>query len=169
MAQEYKHAMLYCIVTTVIAALGIILGLLFKKPLVIALSMLPAIIYEIYRTEGTHTRLASWLSLAVLIAEAYVIITGITVDITKYISGFLTEFPDIGNIHLGLIGPVILVILAIYLFKNTAGIYTRWLSVVILITSVAVFYSMSPEKLSKLIQSDKVQESIKRGIENRIR
>ncbi len=169
MAREYKNAGIICIAISIIAVLGIFLGIKFNKPLIIALVMLPAVIYEVYRTEGVYTKIASWLSLTVVVAEAYVIIAGITIDLSPILGESLKSFSITGRVHAGLIGPVALVILALYLFKNTAGIYTRWLSIIILVSSIALFYAINPEIILGLLQSSDIKESIKKGVQNKIR
>lgn len=169
MSKETRYPVIICIILTIIAVIGIILGIWMKKPVIIAWVLLPAAIYESVRTEGVFTRLASWGSLVIVAIEIYVVITGTNIDLSKYFTQ-LKSLPLFGGqIHAGLIGPVVLVILALYLLRRTAGIYTRWLSVIILITSIALFYSINPEMLQDLLKSKDIQDNVKRGIERRVR
>ncbi len=170
MQNENKTAWIICLASTLIIVLGIVLGLFFSKPLIIAFSIVPAIIYEAYRTKGFFTKLASIISAVVIIAEIYVIIVGKTVNLSKYLGGFANSLPWLSSdIHAGLIGPVVLVICSIVLFKWTAGKFTRWLAVIILVSSVALFYSIDPGIFKGFIKSKAVQENIKEGIRKNIR
>ncbi len=166
MAKEYKNAGLTCIIITIIAGLGILAGIFFSKPLIIALAMLPAVVYEVYRTEGFFTKIASLLSLVVLLAEGYVIITGFTVDLANINFSFLKNLPvPAGHIQAGLIGPIILVLISLFLLRRTGGKYTRWISFIILISSVALFYTIDPAFITALLNKGNVENSIKKGIQ----
>jgi len=59
MAKEHKNAPIICAVITGIALAGAGIGIWKSMPLIIALSIIPAIVYEIYRTQGVFTTLAS--------------------------------------------------------------------------------------------------------------
>nr|HPK43770.1 hypothetical protein [Spirochaetota bacterium] len=86
MAKEHKNAPIICAVITGIALAGAGVGIWKSMPLIIALSIIPAIVYEIYRTQGVFTTLASWLALIVTIAALYVIYKNTMIDIAPYIS-----------------------------------------------------------------------------------
>ena len=74
MAKDYKHATLICGIITILALIGIVAGILLKKPLIIIIAMVPAAGYEVYRTEGFMTRLASIGILALVIGEIFLIV-----------------------------------------------------------------------------------------------
>ena len=59
MAKPTKHATLICTIMTIVALIGILLGILFSKPIIIVACLIPTVIYEAYRTEGESTRWAS--------------------------------------------------------------------------------------------------------------
>lgn len=169
MAKEYRHAPMICGVITLIAALGIVIGIWKNLPIIVALSIIPAIIYEIYRTEGIFTKLASWLALIVTVAALYVIHKNVTVDIIPFITKYISLPVATKLVPAGLIAPVVLVIIAVYLFRRTAGIYTRWLAVVILVASVALFYCIDPQLIKNLLSTPAVQQNIKEGVKKGIR
>lgn len=158
MAKSTEHAVIICTICTILALAGIAGGWYFHKPLVAALALLPAVIYEVYRTEGVSTIWASWGMLAVLIAEAVLIIAGITVDIGKYAAKFIPGLPVI-DISLG--GPVIMAYFSYVLIRRTAGIYTKWLAVVIFAGCIGLFFILDPQIISKLSGTG-LQESIRR-------
>jgi len=80
MAKPTKNATPICIALSVLAAVGIIIGILAKIALIPMIFLLPTIIYEIYRTEGKYTKWASWGLLGVFIGEVVLIIFNITFD-----------------------------------------------------------------------------------------
>jgi hypothetical protein len=69
------------------------------------------------------------------------------------------------NIPLGdvkIVGPVIIAILAGILIRRTAGKYTIWLAVVILVSSIGLLFALNPEFLQQLFRSGLVEEGIRR-------
>ncbi len=169
MAEEYHHAPVICGIITLVAVLGIIAGIWKTMPIIVAFSIIPAIIYEIYRTEGVFTKIASWLALIVTIIALYVIHKNVMIDIIPFITKFISVPVTVKLVPAGLIAPVVLVIIAVFLFRRTAGIYTRWLAAVILITSVALFYSLDPELVKNLLSTPQVQQNIKEGVKRGIK
>ena len=138
-------------------------------PIIVAFSIIPAIIYEIYRTEGVFTKIASWLALIVTIIALYVIHKNVMIDIIPFITKFISVPVTVKLVPAGLIAPVVLVILAVYLFRRTAGIYTRWLAVVILVTSIVLFYTLDPQLIKNLLSTPEVQKNIKEGVKRGLR
>lgn len=163
MAKEYKYASIICAGITCLAAAGIVVGIWNSKPLVTAVGIIPAILYEIYRTEGVFTRLASWMLLIVILAAIYGMYNNIMIDIVPYISKFIAFPVSSKLIPAALLAPVMLVVLAVFLFRRTAGIYTRWLAIVILITSIALFYCIDPGFIKNVISSPELKHGIKEG------
>ncbi|MCX8125104.1 MAG: hypothetical protein N3F66_13215 [Spirochaetes bacterium] len=122
MAKEYQHAPIICGIITVIAIVGSIIGIWQSIPLVIAIGIIPAIIYEVYRTEGVFTKIASWLALIVTMVALYVIHKNVIIDIVPFIKKFISISVKTIRMPAGLVAPVVLVIIAVYLFRRTAGI-----------------------------------------------
>jgi hypothetical protein len=116
--------------------------------------LLPAIIYEIYRTEGKSTKASSALLLVVFLVELILIIFKVSYNIADFlgmtereIGGYIVPIGDIR-----LLGPTIMGILAIILFVRTYGVYTKWLAVIIFVTSFAIIYILDPNIFQQLLK-----------------
>jgi len=162
MAKPTKNAAIICTIVSIIALIGIIIGLSKDIPLLIVLLLLPAVAYEVYRTEGESTRTSSIILLIVLIAEIILILFNINFNLAEflgsseeYIAGYLVPLGEIK-----VVGPTIISILSIILFLRTAGVYTKWLAVTIFFTSLVIIYSVDPAIFSDLIKVA-VQEGLR--------
>lgn len=164
MARSTEHAALICTICTILTIAGIAAGWYWHKPVIAIIGLLPAVIYEVYRTEGVSTIWASWGMLAILIAEAVLIIGKINIDIAKYASKYIPNFP---SVDVSLVGPVIMAYFSYVLIRRTAGIYTKWLAAVILIGCIGLFLVLDPAIISKIrgnkmIDVQKIEETIKK-------
>ncbi len=164
MAKEHQNATLICVIISIAAAIGIAIGYFFKLPLVVVFLMLPAVLYQIYRTEGVSTKLASIGMLIVLVAEAALIIGNINFDLTNLLGGAEKR---VGGYRIPLgdaktVGPLIIALLSGILMRRTGGKYTIWLAIVILISSIGLLYTLNPDIMSRLFQSGIVEEGIRR-------
>jgi len=164
MAKPYENATPICIVLTVVALIGIIIGLATKIPLITILCLLPTVAYEVYRTEGESTKYASWGLLGVFIIEIILILFNVQFDLAsylgvseQYISGYTVPLGDIK-----IVGPIIMAILSIVLLIRTRGKYTRWLAVNIIVASFALIYVLDPMIFQRYIQI--ASESLLRNI-----
>jgi len=156
MAKPYQNATQISIILTVIAMVGVALGLLLDQSLIILFLLLPTIGYEVYRTEGDSTRFSSLALLGVSIAEILMIIFNVKFDLIKffgveekYVAGYSIPLGDIK-----VVGPAVIAILSVILFTRTYGKYTKWLSAVIFIAAFAVIYTLDHtlfKQLSKLM------------------
>ncbi|MCU0822048.1 MAG: hypothetical protein MUC95_06180, partial [Spirochaetes bacterium] len=129
MAGSTKYAPAICIILSVLALVGIIVGIEKNSPLVTICALMPAVIYEVYRTEGMSTRAASWGLLVIFIIEIVLIAARININLSsifgikkQIIGGYRVPLGDVKTM-----GPVIMAILSIILFIRTNGIYTKWL------------------------------------------
>lgn len=154
MAKPTKYATHICILVTVFALIGIVLGLFLSSPIIIVLFLLPAAIYEAYRTEGKSTKAASILLVIILFLELLFLIFGFSLNLAeflgaseKYIGGYWVPLGDIK-----VVAPVIIAVLSIILFTKTWGVYTKWLAVVIFITSFVIVYSLDSEIFQNLLK-----------------
>lgn len=154
MAKPTKHATLICVILSILAAIGIVAGLIKLSPLIIVLSLLPAVIYEVYRTEGKSTKLASIALLAVLAAEVILITLKINFNLAEFlgesrrmVAGYSVPLGDIK-----VVGPAIMAILSVILFVRTRGRYTKWLAIIIFITSFAIIYTINPESFKEFLR-----------------
>lgn len=154
MAKPTKYATPICLVLSILALIGIIAGLLLKSPLIIIILLLPTAVYEVYRTEGKSTKASSILLLLVLIAEILLIVFKVNFNLAeylgmdeRYIAGYIVPLGDIK-----IFGPIIMAVLAVVLFIRTYGKYTKWLAVIIFITSFAIVYTLDPEAFQELLR-----------------
>ena len=163
MARPTKYATLICTIVSILALIGIVIGIWLSKPLIIVIFLIPAAAYEVYRTEGPSTVWASWLLLIILILEIIFITANINFDLAsffgeseKVVAGYAVPLGDIK-----VVGPAIVALLSIILFIRTRGRYTKWLAVVIFITCFAIVYVLNPEIFKNLIGL-----AVDKGIEN---
>ena len=154
MAKSTRYATLICTIVSILALIGIIIGIWLSRPLIIVILLLPAAAYEVYRTEGPSTVWASWVLIIVLILEIVLIAANISYDLAsffgeseKVVAGYTVPLGDIK-----VVGPVIMAVLSIILFVRTRGRYTKWLAVVIFITCFAIVYALNPEIFRNLIR-----------------
>jgi hypothetical protein len=154
MAKPTKFAPHICAACTILALLGIVLGLWQSLALIMAIFLLPTAIYEAYRTEGKSTKMASILLVVVLVAEIFLVLFGVDFNLAdflevdqQYIAGFLVPLGDVR-----VVGPTIMAVLSVILFVRTRGVYTRWLAVVILATSFAIVYALDPVIFQDLLK-----------------
>lgn len=164
MAKSTEHAALICIICTMLAIAGIAAGWYWHKPLVAIIGLLPAAAYEAYRTEGVSTIWASWGMLAILAAEAVLVIGNYNINIAQYASRYI---PGLPAVDIKLAGPVIMAYFSYILIRRTAGIYTKWLAAVILAGCVGLFLVLDPSMLGKLKSTGlgdtkKIEETIKK-------
>ena len=155
MAKPTKYATPICLVLTFAAAVGSIIGYINALPLAIIIMLLPTVIYEIYRTEGESTKISSWLMLFVLIAEAIFVKFKIGFDLGQYLGLSETyiagSYVPLGDIKV--LAPTLMAVLSAVLFVRTAGVYTKWLAVVIFIVSFVLVYVIAPTAFSDLIKA----------------
>jgi len=163
MAKPTKYAVLFCTIASILALIGIIIGIWLSKPLIIVIFLIPTVAYEVYRTEGPSTTWASWALLVVLILEIIFIAANISFDLAsffgeseKVVAGYAVPLGDIK-----VVGPAIMAVLSIILFFRTRGRYTKWLAAVIFITCFAIAYTLNPEIFKNLIGL-----AVDRGIES---
>jgi hypothetical protein len=154
MAKPTKYAVHICLLATFLALIGILLGLIFSQPIIIVFLLFPAAIYEAYRTEGKSTKAASIFLVFILFLELIFLIFGVSFNIAEYlevsqksIGGYLVPLGDIK-----VVAPTIIAILSIILFTKTWGVYTKWLAVVIFITSFAIVYALDPDVFQDLLR-----------------
>lgn len=154
MAKPTTYATPICIVLSLLVIVGIIWGMRQHSPLIITLFLLPAVAYEAYRTEGESIRWASWVMLVVIFAELILIKFKINYDLGRffgeggtYMIGTYIPFTD-----LKVIFPVVMVALSFILFFRTIGKYTKWLAVLIFVSSLAIVYTLDAEIFKTLLR-----------------
>jgi hypothetical protein len=160
-AKPTKYAALICSIMSVVAALGIIIGLVAKSPLVILIVMIPSVAYEVYRTEGESTRWASWVMAGVLGLEIILVIFHVGFDMAGFlgtssqqVAGYTVPLGDIR-----IVGPALMAVLAVILIVRTRGVYTRWLAANIIVCVLALTFVLDPSVFQELLRQG-VQEGV---------
>ena len=159
MAKPTTYATPICLVLTLLTIISIVFGYLNHNALLITIFLLPTVAYEAYRTEGETTRWASWVLLILIIAELVMIIFKINFDLASfssqsyaYVSGYFVPLGDVK-----IIAPGIMAVLSLILFFRTIGKYTKWLSVLIFLSSFAIVYTLDPNIFKSLLSSSILQ------------
>lgn len=154
MARPTKNATPICIGLSLLALVGIVVGLATSTPLVMVLVLIPVVAYEIYRVEGESTKWASWGMGAVLLGLVVLTIVDISWNLAEWlgqdsadVGGYLVPLGDIKSVGAAMLGA-----LAVVLFFRTRGIYTRWLAVIIFVTVAALVYVLSPDVFRDLLR-----------------
>jgi hypothetical protein len=163
MAKPTKYAPHICIICTIFAIIGIILGFVFSNPLLSILFLLPTAIYEAYRTEGKSTKASSYLLVIVLFAEIFLVAFNVDFNFAEFlgkesqlIGGYWVPLGD-----LKIVAPTLVAILSVILFVRTYGKFTKWLSVVIFFTSFTIIYLIDPVVFQELFRFG-IQEALNR-------
>jgi hypothetical protein len=153
-ARPTKYAGIICAVLSVIAVIGIIVGLLAKSPMVVLLAMAPSVAYEVYRTEGETTRWASWALAGVLVLEFVLIAFNVSFNVAEYLGSSTQEVAGyqvpLGDLRI--VGPAIIAVCALILIVRTRGVYTRWLAVNIILAALALTYVLDPTVFTELLR-----------------
>lgn len=149
-----KYAPHICTGVTIVALIGIIVGLLTGNALWPVILLLPAAFYEAYRTGGKSTKASSILLVLILILEIFLILFNVNFNLVEFlgtteksIGGYWVPLGDIK-----VVGPTAMAVLSVILFTRTRGKFTRWLAVTIFITSFAIVYTIDPEIFSELFK-----------------
>lgn len=152
--EKGKFPLIACTVITVIALATLILGLILKNPYVVIAGIIPAAIYEAWRTQGFFTKLQSVGILVLVILEILAIMRVFTLNLGQgiegeevYVGGFILLLGDIRFLI-----PAIMVVLSLGLLWRTYGMYTKWLSVVLTASSIALLYIVNKKALISIIQ-----------------
>jgi hypothetical protein len=149
-----KYAPHICTGVTIVALIGIIVGLLTGNALWPVILLLPAAFYEAYRTGGKSTKASSILLVLILILEIFLILFNVNFNLVEFlgtteksIGGYWVPLGDIK-----VVGPTAMAVLSVILFTRTRGKFTKWLAVTIFITSFAIVYTIDPDIFSELFK-----------------
>lgn len=144
-----------CILCSLFALAFILLSFGFNNPYLILIGYFPAVVYEAIRTAGPYTKLASVGMLLLIILEALALAGIINFNLatfldqeTAYVKGYWIPLGDVAFVF-----PLITVVLAILLFQRTAGRYTKWLSIIILVSSAALLLQVDKGALMEAIRT----------------
>ncbi len=153
--REGKTPVIICTILTIFALLTVVLGFVFKNPYFVIAGILPVAIYEAWRTEGFFTKAASVGIVILVILEILAILNVFTINLAQtlqeeeaYLYGYYIQLGDIKFVF-----PAAAVVLSIVLIYYTYGKYTKWLSVLLLISSVALLYLINTTALLEIIRN----------------
>jgi len=155
MAKPTRYASLICIILTITTVILAIVSFYTHNALWVIISLLPVVAYEVYRTqEGASTKYASILLMVVLVLEVILVLFKLNFDLasflgqeSRYIAGYDLPLGDIK-----IFGPILTAILSVVLFFRTAGVFTKWLSVIICIGSLTAVYILNPIFFQSIIK-----------------
>lgn len=154
-SKEKVSPVLICSILTVWMVIGILLGLVIHSVLLITCFLIPVVAYEAYRTKGESTTFASWALLVVLVLEIIFLVFGISYDLGQYLnldSAYIGgAYVPLGDIKI--LGPTLMAVFSLILLLRTAGPYTKWLSVIIIVASLVMVQTMNPEIFKILLRS----------------
>lgn len=151
MAKPTTYATQICIAVTMLAAIGIGLGLLTGHVLYPVILLLPAAGYAVYRTEGASTMWASWAMAILLLSMIVLVVFDISYDIRRLfgesatVGGRRVPLGDIKTVW-----PAMMAACAIILYTRTRGRYTKWLAAVVAVGAAFIVYTVSPEAVGDL-------------------
>jgi hypothetical protein len=158
-----KYAPHICTGVTIVALIGIVVGLVTGNALWPVILLFPTALYEAYRTGGKSTKAASLLLVAVLILELVLLAFGVSFNLVEFlgttqqrIGGYWVPLGDIT-----IVGPTVMAVLSVVLFTRTRGKFTKWLAVTIFITCFAIVYTIDPETFNEILRYA-VQEGLRR-------
>lgn len=154
MARPTKYAGLICTILSVVAVIGILIGVIAKNPFVVLVGMTPSVAYEVYRTEGETTRWASWALAGALIFEFVLVIFNISIDIGAFLGSSTQEVAGY-QIPLGdmrIVAPALIAVAALILMARTRGAYTKWLAVNIIVSALALTYVLDSSTFAELLR-----------------
>lgn len=144
-----------CLICSVVTLITIILGLIYKNPFIIIIGFLPAAIYEAIRTEGFYTKSGSIAIMILVVLEIFAIRGVLKFNLANFFQSseiyFAGYFLPLGE--LSLVFPVLAAIISLVLFIRTYGIYTKWLSILLLLSSIALAYVVNKDILFDLIKN----------------
>ena len=154
-AGQSKSATMIAIVISVFTIATIVLGLVTNNPYWIIAGIVPAALYEAWRTEGYYTKTASIVIVVLVLLEILAIMGLIRFNLasyfntsTMYFGGYVMPLGDIISIF-----PIIAVLLSILLVRRTYGPYTKWLAILLIASSVVLLYVVNRSVLPDLIRS----------------
>ena len=148
-----KIPRLVCLILTIFTLTTILAGFFWHNPFIIILGILPAALYEAIRTEGYSTRAGSIAIFILVILEIFAIKGIIKINLAQMLGReqiyLASNWLPLGDIVF--VFPTIAAIISFMLLVRTYGIYTKWLSVLLLASSICLLYMVNKNILMDLI------------------
>lgn len=149
-----KVPKIVCSILTLVTIAAIFLGFYLKNPFIVILGIFPAAIYEAWRTEGYYTKAGSIIIMVLVILEIFAMKGTITFNLADFMGRneafFGGYWLPLGNITF--IFPVIAVLISLLLIFRTYGVYTKWLAILLLLSSFSLLYLVNKETLFELLR-----------------
>lgn len=153
--QDTSSAKVLCVVISIITIITIGVGIWLKNPYWVIAGIIPAALYEAWRTEGSYTKAASIAIVVLVILEILAILGIIRFNIAQffatdsfYFSGYLIPLGDIASIF-----PIVCALLSLVLLRRTYGPYTKWLSILLIASSLVLLYIVNKSIIPELIKN----------------
>ena len=149
-----KTATTVCYVLTGIAIITLIVGIWLKNPYWVIAGIVPSALYEAWRTEGYYTKIASVVIAGLSVLEIFAILGTIKFNLAE-LAGQNYAYVAGENIPLGdirFVFPIIAVILSIALVRRTYGKYTKWLSILLVASSIALLFIVNKNALTEILR-----------------
>jgi len=141
-------------VISAITILTIIIGIIAHNPFWVIVGIIPAAFYEAWRTEGYYTKAASIAIAILVVLEIFALLGKIQFNLAQlfdssyaYIAGQTIPLGDIRYVF-----PIIAVILSITLVRRTYGKYTKWLSFLLIASSIILLFLVNRGAVINTIQ-----------------
>lgn len=153
---QSKSANTIAIVISIITIGTIAAGLWLKNPYYIIAGIVPAALYEAWRTEGYYTKTASIGIVILVILEVLAILGMIRFNLAEmlgmqdyYLAGYIVPLGDVASIF-----PIAAVVLSILLVRRTYGPYTKWLAILLIASSVVLLYVVNRAIIPDLLRNN---------------
>ena len=154
---NFKLARTICWILSIFTIATIIIGLFTKNPFTIIIGIVPAAVYEVIRTEGYYTKIASAAIAILVVLEIFALKNVIHYNLATFFSSeqiyFSGYFLPLGDLIF--VFPLIAVILSLILAWRTYGKYTKWLAILLLLSSISLLYLVNKESLFDLLRSQR--------------
>lgn len=152
---EGRLPKILCTIISIFTILTLIIGLLTKNPFWVIAGIIPTAIYEAWRTEGYYTKIASVGILGLVILEMLAILNIFRLNLANTFQQneiyFRGNYLPLGDIKF--VFPAICVILSLTLITYTYGKYTKWLSILLLASSICLLFLVNRSGLIEIIRN----------------
>jgi len=154
MAKPTKDATAITIGVGIVAFVGVLIGLVTHNAIIPLVLLLPTIGYEVYRVEGKSTKWAAWGLLATVVVELALFVFNVSFDLVSFLNTDSESFQgyDVPLGDIKIVGPILMAVFSVVLFKNTRGKYTKALSVIIFLAAFAIVFIMDPDIFNNVLK-----------------
>lgn len=140
--EDTKAAVVVCYIISAVTIITILVGLFLKNPYWVIAGIIPAAFYEAWRTEGFYTKAASAIIAILVVLEVFALMGSIKFNLSQlfggqyaYVAGQVIPLGDIRYVF-----PIISTILSFSLVYRTYGKYTKWLSILLIASSLVLLF-----------------------------